>query len=269
MIDYFVNRISGISTQIGFSARKAFARKHEMSFRLKPAGIVNAPLGEGSLDLHEDCAKTASVAGGPFKFTLTSPYMLSRTLMDNYYQDFEALTLALSEVLAEQVADLPCACVQIDEANVAGSPEGAPIAAKAINTILDSVICEKAVHFCFGNYGGQAIQKGSWAKLIDFLNSLHCDHLVLEIAHRPNEDLGALIDVENRIKLGIGVIDIKVNRIETPDEVASHIEMAARILGQERIGWVHPDCGFWMLKRSVVDRKLESLVAGRDKFLGL
>jgi hypothetical protein len=34
-------------------------------------------------------------------------------------------------------------------------------------------------------------------------------------------------------------------------------------------GWVHPDCGFWMLKRSVSDRKIAALVKGRDKFLGL
>ncbi|MFQ5628409.1 MAG: hypothetical protein ACE5I1_06590 [bacterium] len=57
--------------------------------------------------------------------------------------------------------------------------------------------------------------------------------------------------------------------METADEVAKRIEKAAQMLGQDRIAWVHPDCGFWMLKRSVVDRKIEVLVAGRDKFLGL
>ena len=32
-------------------------------------------------------------------------------------------------------------------------------------------------------------------------------------------------------------------------------------LGPGRVGWVHPDCGFWMLKRSVADRKIAALVA--------
>jgi len=36
----------------------------------------------------------------------------------------------------------------------------------------------------------------------------------------------------------------------------------------ERIKWVHPDCGFWMLPRSVADRKMALLVAGRDAYLG-
>jgi 5-methyltetrahydropteroyltriglutamate--homocysteine methyltransferase len=65
------------------------------------------------------------------------------------------------------------------------------------------------------------------------------------------------------------VIDVKVNPIETPDDVASSIEKAEKALSAGRIGWVHPDCGFWMLQRSVVDRKIEALVQGRDKYLGL
>jgi 5-methyltetrahydropteroyltriglutamate--homocysteine methyltransferase len=35
-----------------------------------------------------------------------------------------------------------------------------------------------------------------------------------------------------------------------------------------RMCWVHPDCGFWMLKRPIADRKNEALVVGRDKYLG-
>ena len=268
MIEYFIGRMGGITTAVGRSDAAAFHEKAEMRFRRKPAGVVVGPLGEGSLDLVEACARSGRVADGPFKFTLTSPYMLARTLLDRHYGDFEALTLALADVLADQVADLPCACVQVDEANIPGNPADAPLAAEAINRILDRVTVERAVHFCFGNYGGQTIQKGSWKALTDFLNRLHCDHLVLELAHRPESDLDALRDVDDRIALGLGVIDIKVNHVETPDEVARRIERAAAVVGAERIGWVHPDCGFWMLKRSVADRKIEALVAGRDHYLG-
>ncbi len=179
------------------------------------------------------------------------------------------MTLAIADAIAEQVAELPCACIQIDEANITGNPEDGPIASKAINRILDRVQCEKAVHFCFGNYGGQSIQKGNWDALIMFLNSLNCDHLVLELAHRPQDDLAALSQIDSRIGIGIGVIDVKVNTVETPDEVAKRIEEAETKLGEGRVKWVHPDCGFWMLKRSVADRKIESLVKGRDLYLGL
>ncbi len=269
MIDYFTRRLGGIKSEIGLSDIKAFREKAEMAFRRKPAGVVIDKISEGSLDLFSDCSRAASVAGGIFKFTLTSPYMLARTLLDRYYADFEEMLLAIADVLAEQVGELPCACIQVDEANVTGNPQDGEIAAKAINRILDRVRCEKAVHFCFGNYGGQSIQKGNWKELIGFLNSLHCDHLVLELAHRPAGDLEALAQIEQRIQLGIGVIDVKVNHIESPDEVAARIEKAERHLGAGRIRWVHPDCGFWMLKRSVTERKLEALVKGRDKYLGI
>jgi 5-methyltetrahydropteroyltriglutamate--homocysteine methyltransferase len=41
------------------------------------------------------------------------------------------------------------------------------------------------------------------------------------------------------------------------------------VLGAGRVGWIHPDCGFWMLKRSVADRKIAALAAGRDLYLGI
>ncbi len=269
MIDYFVAPMSGIRTELGRSDWEAFGRKSTMGFRRKPAGVVTGPIGEGGLNLIADCETAASVAGGDFKFTVTSPYMLARTLLDNHYGDFEALLMAVAGVLADQVANLPCACLQVDEANITGNPGDGAIAARAINLLVDRVKTARAVHLCFGNYGGQTIQKGDWQSLVDFLNALHVDHLVLELAHRPPGDLEALKDVDRKIRIGIGVVDVKVNHIETPDEIARRMEAAERALGSDRLGWVHPDCGFWMVKRSVADRKMEALVKGRNLYLGV
>jgi 5-methyltetrahydropteroyltriglutamate--homocysteine methyltransferase len=269
MIDYFIRPMSGVRAAVGRSDHEAFGRQSAMKFRRKAAGVVEAPLGEGSLNLLADCELAAEAAGGPFKFTVTSPYMLARTLLDRHYRDFEALTLALADVLAQQVAGLPCDCLQVDEANIPGNPADAPLAAKSINRVLDAFTGRRAVHLCFGNYGGQTIQCGEWQTLAAFLNSLHVDHLVLEMAHRPPEELAALKEVDARIALGLGVVDVKVNRVETAEEIARAIERAERETGAGRVGWVHPDCGFWMLKRSVADRKMAALAQGRDLYLGL
>ncbi len=268
MIEYFVHRLGGVSARVGRRETAAFRAKSEMRFRSRPAGVVVGPIDEGTLNLPEDCARAAAVAGGPFKFTLTSPYMLARTLLDEHYRDFSALTLAIADALAAQVRDLDSACVQIDEANVPGNPADAPLAAAAINRVLDAVRGTKAVHFCFGNYGGQTIQAGTWDVLIGFLSSLGADHLVLELAHRPPSDLEALRDLRPDVGVGIGVVDIKVNHVETPDEIAAALERAERALGAGRVHYAHPDCGFWMLKRSVADRKIAALVKGRDLYLG-
>ena len=171
---------------------------------------------------------------------------------------------------AAQLPGLPAACLQVDEANIPGNPADGPLAAASMNLVLDAIDknTERAVHFCFGNYGGQTIQKGNWQKLLTFLNALHTDHLVLELAHRPKADLDALKHIDKKITLGVGVIDIKVNHIETADEVAARIEAVEKKVGPGRVRWVHPDCGFWMLKRSIADRKMEALVRGRDLYLG-
>jgi 5-methyltetrahydropteroyltriglutamate--homocysteine methyltransferase len=268
MIEYFIRPMKGVRAQVGRSDHEAFARMSTMRFRNKAAGVVEAALGEGSLNLMADCELAASVAGGPFKFTVTSPYMLARTLLDRHYGGFEDLLTAVADVLAQQVAGLPCACLQVDEANIPGNPSDGPIAAAAINRVLDSFTGTRAVHLCFGNYGGQTIQKGTWRALTDFLNRLHVDHLVLEMAHRSPADLEALKDVDSRIHLGIGVVDVKINQVETPEQIAATLERVEAVLGRGRVKWIHPDCGFWMLKRSVADRKIAALAKGRDLYLG-
>jgi 5-methyltetrahydropteroyltriglutamate--homocysteine methyltransferase len=269
MIEYFIRPLGGINGEVGRRHWGEFSAQQSMSFRRKPAGVVEGPITEGTLNLPEACRRAVDAAGHNLKFTVTSPYMLARTLLDKHYGSFDGMLMALAETLAAQVADLDCACVQIDEANIPGNPEDAPIAAESMNVLLDAIKGEKAVHFCFGNYGGQTIQGGTWAALVAFLNSLRCDHLVLELAHRPDDDLQALKDVGDHISLGIGVVDVKVNHIETADQIARTLENAENVLGEGRVGWIHPDCGFWMLKRSIADRKIAALAQGRDKYLGL
>ena len=125
-----------------------------------------------------------------------------------------------------------------------------------------------AVHLCFGNYGGQSIQKGSWDKLISYLNALHADHIVMENAHRPVEELVAFRDLRDGLGLGLGVVDIKQTEVETADQIASALERAETVLGEVRVTYINPDCGFWMLPRAIADGKIRALVEGRDLYEG-
>src|SRR5207249_10190573 len=108
MIEYFVHKLAGVRREVGRCDTAAFRAKTEMRFRNKPAAVVTGPITEGVLNLPEDCARAASVAGDAFKFTLTSPYMLARTLLDEHYHDFAKLTLAIADALAAQMSDLNC-----------------------------------------------------------------------------------------------------------------------------------------------------------------
>lgn len=271
MIEYFIRPMGGIRSEIGRKDVEEFARLEGMRFRAEPAGVVEGEIGEGTLNLPADYRRARACTAHPLKFTLTGPHMLSKTLIDRHYKSRPDLALALGKVLACQVAEIDPEVIQIDEANITGHPEEGEWAATALNAVLDGAVKarEKGVHLCFGNYGGQSIQAGTWRDLVGFINRLHCDHVVLEFAFRGYDELGHFRDhLDDRIRLGVGVIDIKSNLVESPETVAGRIETAAKIIGAERLAWVHPDCGFWMNKRSIADRKMAALVKGRDLFLG-
>jgi len=269
MIDYFVRPLAGVRSQISLADLDAFARLSGMSFRARPAAVVEDAIAAGTLDLVTPCQRARSLTRARLKFTLTGPHMLSRTLLDRHYNDPGELALALARVMAAQVARLDADVIQIDEANIPGRPEDASWAAPALNELLDAIPGEKSVHICFGNYGGQTIQKGAWDRLIQFMNQLRADHFVLEMARRSLEEIAVLRGLDERFGIGLGVIDIKSTMVESPSDIARRLEQVEKVLGPGRVRYIHPDCGFWMLKRSVADRKMQALVQGRNEYLNL
>jgi 5-methyltetrahydropteroyltriglutamate--homocysteine methyltransferase len=100
------------------------------------------------------------------------------------------------------------------------------------------------------------------------MNALHADHIVLEFAHRGYNELEFFKELRPGIGIGLGVVDIKSTVVESPELIASRLEHAAIVLGEDRIRYIHPDCGFWMLKRSIADAKIRALSSGRDLFEG-
>jgi 5-methyltetrahydropteroyltriglutamate--homocysteine methyltransferase len=270
MIEYFVRPMSGVRSEIGFSEWLDYARDSGMRFRTRPPGVVVGAIGPGTLNLKLPCARAKALATRPLKFTLTGPHMLAKTLHDRYYKSPQKLAHAIAEVLAEQVKHLDADVVQLDEANLPGHPEEWKWAAAAINKVLKAVPnkAKAAVHLCFGNYGGQSVQQGTWAKLIAYLNALEADHVVMETAHRPPDELSVFKALRRGLGFGLGVVDVKRTEIEKPEDISRAIERAEKLLGKGRVKYVHPDCGFWMLPRSVADGKIRALAAGRDLYEG-
>jgi 5-methyltetrahydropteroyltriglutamate--homocysteine methyltransferase len=270
MVERFVGAMEGVRTDPSAEQRRAFHARPGAAYRADPAAVVVAPLAGGRLDLAREARRVRNLSRHPLKFTLTSPYMMGKLVADEHYGNLRDLVLALAGVLASQVRDVECDAIQVDEPNLPGSPDDGPLAAEAINRVLDAAVRvrEKAVHLCFGNYGGQTIQRGEYGRLIEFLSALRCDHLVLETVRRPMEELERLRDVRRPIRFAVGVIDVKDLQVESPEVVAKRIEKLAALLGADRLAYVNPDCGMRMLPRAVADAKMRALVAGRDLFAG-
>ena len=269
MIEYFIGPLEGIRADLEPDELIAYQKKKGMVFRTKPPGIVDDEIKSGTLDLVSPCKRLKDIATKPVKFTMTGPHMLSKTVADKYYNSTEAIAMAFANVLAGQAAQLNADVIQIDEANLPGHPEESEWALRAINKVLDAVPTTGAVHLCFGNYAGKRVQTGTWDALLRYFDGLHADHIVLECKNRPEDEIEVFKGLSSDIGLGIGVVDIKTNEVETREGIAKDLDRIANIVGPERIKYIHPDCGFWMLERSVADAKIKALVQGRDLFLGV
>ena len=91
---------------------------------------------------------------------------------------------------------------------------------------------------------------------------------MLEFARRGYEELSFFAIWIRRSAWGSASLTSRTTKWKRPELIASRIERIVKTLGPERLRYVHPDCGFWMLQRSVADRKMRALVEGRDLFEG-
>jgi len=82
MIDYFVRPLEGVSSTLSRAELEAFRQKSDFGFRSKPAGVVRSAIDEGELDLEAASKSVKTLTSVPLKFTVTSPYMLAKTLLD-------------------------------------------------------------------------------------------------------------------------------------------------------------------------------------------
>ena len=166
MIEYFIRRIGGIDQARSRTDIRNF-QEHGgiMNLRGYPEGVVRSKLTEGTLNLKSDWEKVKHLTQTPLKFTLTSPYMISRTLLDYHYKDLRELNFALAEVLRDQIADIDAPVIQVDEAFTPGHPQDLEWVHEPINVVLDAIKGEKGFHLCFGNYDGQKLWTVLWQEV--------------------------------------------------------------------------------------------------------
>ena len=88
------------------------------------------------------------------------------------------------------------------------------------------------------------------------------DQPVATVSRRSQHDLRVIGQPVRRER------EIRARRVDEISPHQQHARMPPQHLGAGRVKYIHPDCGFWMLKRSIADRKIEALAKGRDRFLG-
>ena len=91
--------------------------------------------------------------------------------------------------------------------------------------------------------------------------------LSLEFARRGEEDIQLFKEYKAPFTLGLGVIDVKTQDVESPALVADRIRRALEVVPAERLV-VNPDCGCVHLPRDVAFAKLTAMVEGAKMVRG-
>jgi 5-methyltetrahydropteroyltriglutamate--homocysteine methyltransferase len=98
----------------------------------------------------------------------------------------------------------------------------------------------------------------------------NCSQLALEFANRDDEKgdgysvLNLLNEFGDRREIGLGVADVHVDRIESPELVERRIGYATKILGDPGRIFVNPDCGLRTRTWDVAYSKLCNIAKGAE-----
>lgn len=198
------------------------------------------------------------------KMTLPGPFTMGQQAKDEFYNDDEALAMAMAEAVNAEAHDLVKAgadVIQLDEPWVRNDPAKAKrYAVKAINRALQGITVPTVVHICFG-YAAVVpgdTKPAGYAFLAELADS-DVETISIECA-QPKLDLGVLKDLAPK-KVMLGVLDLGDLRIETAETVAQRIRAGLKHMPADRL-IPAPDCGMKYVPREIAFSKLKALVDG-------
>jgi len=230
-----------------------------------------------SLAVHElEFVRTVAPAAA-VKVALPGPYLLARTMWmecisDRAYARREDLAVDIVRVLREELHFLLAAgasIVQLDEpvlsevvygnsgtggrtfmcgALGAKRPvdEELMFARDLLNAVVAGLPRERlALHVCRGNWttDESVALAGDYRPLLPVLGGVAVGTLFLELCTPRAGELEVLSALPDDLRIGVGVINQKEQRVESLDEVLARAARAVALFGPERV-LLNPDCGF-------------------------
>ena len=207
------------------------------------------------------------------KVPVTGAYTLADWSYNEHYKSKEDLVVALARKvvrpLVKDLAKLGAEIIQIDEPASTTHPSEMEIFRDSVNESVKGVNAKVVVHACFSGNDYEA--------LAPQMPEIKAQQYTLEFANRDSWNLG-VNDKERKgyhvLKLfkeygfkgeiGIGVVDVHMDKIETPKLVRDRVLYAAKALGDPGKIYVNPDCGLRTRSRSIAFEKIRSMVQGAE-----
>ena len=220
-------------------------------------------------------------ARSPTKIPVTGPYTLAEWSFNEYYQKrltgkYADLRRLKDEAKREFVLDLAnevlrpnlqalidagANWIQVDEPALTTKPTEVPLFVEAFNQCTAELGCKFSVHICYSDYSLL------YPHLLELKN---CSQLALEFANRDDanhqsyEGLKLLNDFSDTREVGLGVVDVHIDAIESPELVRDRIMHATKILDAPERIYVNPDCGLRTRSWDIAYAKLCNLTKGAE-----
>src|SRR5208283_2289737 len=123
-----------------------------------------------------------------------------------------------------------------------------------------------ALHVCRGNWtrDESAALAGDYAPLVPLFSSIPVGTLFLELCTSRAGEIDVLKSLPANVRIGVGVVDQKSDRVESPDEIVARAERAISLFGPDRV-LLNPDCGF----ATFADSPITSFEIARAKLANL
>ncbi len=217
-----------------------------------------------------------SLSDRPVKVALPGPYLLTRTMWmecisDRAYRSREHLAEDIVRVLREELHFLlaaGAALVQLDEPVLsevvftgaksarsfmcgALSEKGdagreLAFATQLVNRVVAGLPPERlGLHICRGNWtrDERAALAGDYRPLLPVLQQVEVGSLFLELCTPRAGEIEVLKELSAERRIGVGVVNQKLDRVEPVEEIAARARRAVETFGPERV-LLTPDCGF-------------------------
>lgn len=146
--------------------------------------------------------------------------------------------------------------VQIDEPAATTKPSEVPIVVEAFNESIKGLKAKFSCHICFSDY----------SLLFPHILEMNCEQLALEFANKCKhafegyEILRLFNEYGYSKELGLGVVDVHSDVIESVTTIKARIDYAAKLMGSAKGIYVNPDCGLRTRSWRIAFKKLRNMV---------
>jgi 5-methyltetrahydropteroyltriglutamate--homocysteine methyltransferase len=118
-----------------------------------------------------------------------------------------------------------------------------PKAIEAINRIAEGLRAEVHLHCCHSVYKRRSDVVGDYKPILPRLAGAKVDRINLEFAYTGTGDVTDLKLLPAHLCVGMGVVDVRGERLQSVEEIERLAAAGAEIVGPDRIA-LNPDCGF-------------------------